>query len=81
MVKLITFSADDLAFISRLDARTGLAELTDHLKDVVHDIEPDETVNFEMSEVHIEQLLIAENEWDDTSGLLCHLATIFHHDA
>jgi predicted protein tyrosine phosphatase len=80
VVKSITFSADDLAFISNLDERAGYNELVDHLKDIVHDIEPDETVNFEMSDTHIEQLLIAEKEWDDTSGLLCHLAGVFHYD-
>lgn len=81
MVKSITFSAEDLAFINNLLADPDLVELAEHLKDVVHDIEPDETVNIEMSDKHIEQLLIAEVELDDESGILCHLATIFHHEA
>lgn len=81
MVKSITFSAEDLLFINSLPDDPALVELAEHLKDVVHDIEPDETVNFEMSDEHIEQLLIAEVELDDVSGVICHLATIFHHDA
>jgi|TARA_B110000196_G_C20907035_1_gene548686 hypothetical protein len=81
MVKSITFSAEDLAFISNLPADPAFVEFAEHLKDVAHDIEPDETVNFEMSDEHIEQLLIAEVELDDKSGVLCHLATIFHHEA
>lgn len=81
MVKSITFSGDDLIFISNLNASTGPAELIGRLKEATQALKPDETINVEMSDDNIEQLLLAEKEWDDCTGLIGHLATIFHHEA
>lgn len=81
MVKSITFSSDDLSFISNLNASTDHAELIDRLKEATQALNPDETISVEMSDDNIEQLLLAEKEWDDCTGIIGHLATIFHHEA
>lgn len=81
MVRSITFMVDDLAFIRALDNQDErLVQLDELLKELTAELEPDDTINVEMSEDLIEQLLIAENVWTDDSGIINHMAIIFHHD-